>query len=89
MSIWIMPTDRWEGFPEVGTRVRVPYGATAFKEGEIIGFLRFQGRPMAEVGVWRTSELEPDLVEIVKVPYALDEMEVIAPASPGRESLSC
>jgi hypothetical protein len=71
--------DDWEGLPEVGTRVRVPYltSTHSTKEGEVILLYRLFGRPVARVSVQVPVSYEASETRAVQAAFSRDELEII------------
>lgn len=75
------PTGDWEGFPPLGSRVRVPWIRTHV-EGEVVWYYHLNGRPVAWVAMAVPTGIEPGETHPVKLRFGRDEMEVLPPDPP-------
>jgi hypothetical protein len=75
--------DEWEGWPEPGTRVRVPHMWSTI-EGEVISryWTWITRQQVADVRVYLPVSIEPDEMRAVDVPFGLEALEVISEQPP-------
>ena len=72
-------SDEWAGWPEPGTRVRVPHMWSTV-EGEVISryWTWLSRQQVADVRVYLPVSIEPDEMRAVDVPFGLEALEVIS-----------
>ena len=71
-----MSAGDWEGFPPVGTRVRVPHAPSTI-EGEVVLLHHLYGKPLARVRIRVPVYYGPYDSRAIDVSFDRDDIEVI------------
>ena len=85
MKLWeVLNDDDWTGWPELGTRVRVPHGNSSI-EGVVTSRYRVLGEQVAIVRIRRCVSSDPDVFQAFNVPFEREALEIVSePALPSK-----